>query len=177
MKAATRYASALIQLGIERNELEVIAADISLLGNTIDASHDLVLFLKSPIINKARKKEALNAIFKDKISSVTTSFLEILVKKGRESSIVDVVRAFKKLYNDHCGIIEVEVTTANELDESQKHSLSQSLSKRTGKKIVLMTKIDKSVKGGIKARIDDTVIDGTIEYKLEQLRNTLLVKG
>jgi F0F1-type ATP synthase delta subunit len=33
------------------------------------------------------------------------------------------------------------------------------------------------VKGGIKARIDDTVIDGTIEYKLEQLRNTLLVKG
>lgn len=177
MKAATRYASSLIQLGIERNELEVIAADISLLGNTIDASHDLVLFLRSPIINKARKKEALNAIFKDKISSVTTSFLEILVKKGRESSIVDVVRAFKKLYNDHCAIIEVEVTTASELDESQKNSLSQSLSKRTGKKIVLMTKIDKSVKGGIKARIDDTVIDGTIEYKLEQLRNTLLVKG
>lgn len=177
MKAATRYASSLIQLGIERNELEVIAADISLLGNTIDASHDLVLFLRSPIINKARKKEALNTIFKDKISSVTTSFLEILVKKGRESTIVDVVRAFKKLYNDHCGIIEVEVTTASELDESQKNSLSQSLSKRTGKKIVLMTKIDKSVKGGIKARIDDTVIDGTIEYKLEQLRNTLLVKG
>lgn len=177
MKAATRYASSLIQLGIERNELEVIAADISLLGNTIDASHDLVLFLRSPIINKARKKEALNTIFKDKISSVTSSFLEILVKKGRESTIVDVVRAFKKLYNDHCGIIEVEVTTASELDESQKNSLSQSLSKRTGKKIVLMTKIDKSVKGGIKARIDDTVIDGTIEYKLEQLRNTLLVKG
>lgn len=177
MKAATRYASSLIQLGIERNELEVIAADISLLGNTIDASHDLVLFLRSPIINKARKKEALNTIFKDKISSVTSSFLEILVKKGRESTIVDVVRAFKKLYNDHCGIIEVEITTASELDESQKNSLSQSLSKRTGKKIVLMTKIDKSVKGGIKARIDDTVIDGTIEYKLEQLRNTLLVKG
>lgn len=177
MKAATRYASSLIQLGIERNELEVIAADISLLGNTIDASHDLVIFLRSPIINKARKKEALNTIFKDKISSVTSSFLEILVKKGRESTIVDVVRAFKKLYNEHCGIIEVEITTASELDESQKNSLSQSLSKRTGKKIVLMTKIDKSVKGGIKARIDDTVIDGTIEYKLEQLRNTLLVKG
>jgi F-type H+-transporting ATPase subunit delta len=150
---------------------------MSLLGNTIEASHELVLFLRSPIINKSRKKEALIAIFKDKISSSSLSFLEILLKKGRENTIVDVVKTFKKLFNNHCGIIEVEVTTASELDESQKNSLSQSLSTRTGKKIVLLTKIDKSVKGGIKARIDDTVIDGTIEYKLEQLRNTLLVKG
>jgi F-type H+-transporting ATPase subunit delta len=177
MKAATRYASSLIQLAIERNELEVIAADIALLGSTIDASHDLVLFLRSPIINKSQKKDALNEIFKDKISAVTVAFLDILVKKGRENFIIDVVKSFNKLYNEHSGIIEVEVTTASELDEAQKIDLAQSLSKRTGKKIVLKSKIDKSVRGGIKARIDDTVIDGTIQYKLEQLRNTLLVKG
>jgi F-type H+-transporting ATPase subunit delta len=177
MKAATRYASSLIQLGIERNDLESIAADMAILGDTIDASHELVLFLKSPIINKTRKKDALNTIFKDKISTTSLSFLELLLKKGRENTIIDVVKMFKKLYNVHCGIIEIEVITASELDESQKNSLSQSLSIRTGKKVVLLTKIDKSVRGGIKARIDDTVIDGTVEYKLEQLRNTLLVKG
>jgi F-type H+-transporting ATPase subunit delta len=177
MKAATRYASSLLQFGIERNELEVIAADISLLGSTIDSSHELVLFLRSPIINKSQKKNALNEIFKGTISPVTSSFLDILVNKGRESLVIDVVKAFHKLYNQHSGIIEVEVTSASELDEVQKTNLSSSLSKRTGKKILLKTKIDKSVIGGIKARIDDTVIDGTIQYKLEQLRNTLLVKG
>lgn len=177
MKAAIRYAKSLLLLAVERKELDAVSRDMILMDNTIKASRDLVLFLRSPIISKSQKLKALQELFGDKVSSTTNAFIEIIVRKGRESEIVDMVSAFRKLYNEHSGIVEVEITTAGELSAEQKGKLSTSLESRTGKKVILSERVDPSVRGGIRARIEDTVIDGTIQYKLEQLRNTLLTKG
>lgn len=177
MKAAIRYAKSLLLLAVERQELEAISRDMILMDNTIKGSRDLVLFLKSPIISKTQKLNVLKEVFGDKVSSTTNAFIEIIVRKGRESEIVAMVSAFRKLYNEQSGIVEVEITTASELGAEQKDKLSKSLESRTGKKVILSERVDPSVRGGIRARIEDTVIDGTIQYKLEQLRNTLLTKG
>lgn len=177
MKAAIRYAKSLLLLAVERQELDDISRDMILMDDTIKGSRDLVLFLRSPIIGKTQKLNVLKEIFGGKVSSTTNAFIDIIVRKGRESDIVEMVAAFRKLYNEHSGIVEVEVTTARELDADQKDNLSKSLEKRTGKKVLLTERIDPAVRGGIRARIEDTVIDGTIQYKLEQLRNTLLTKG
>lgn len=177
MKAAIRYAKSLLQLAVERKELDAVSRDMILMDNTIKASRDLVLFLRSPIISKSQKLKALQELFGDKVSSTTNAFIEIIVRKGRESEIIDMVTAFRKLYNEHSGIVEVEITTAGELSAEQKGKLSTSLESRTGKKVILSERVDPAVRGGIRARIEDTVIDGTIQYKLEQLRNTLLTKG
>lgn len=177
MKAAIRYAKSLLLLAVERKELDAVSRDMILMDNTIKASRDLVLFLRSPIISKSQKLKALQELFGDKVSSTTNAFIEIIVRKGRESEIVDMVSAFRKLYNEHSGIVEVEITTAGELGTQQREKLSTSLEARTGKKVILTERIDPAVRGGIRARIEDTVIDGTIQYKLEQLRNTLLTKG
>lgn len=177
MKAAIRYAKSLLLLAVERQKLKAISNDMVLMDNTIKGSRDLVLFLRSPIISKAQKLNVLKEVFGDKVSPTTNAFIEIIVRKGRESEIVAMVSAFRKLYNEHSGIVEVEITTAGELGAQQKDNLSKSLESRTGKKVILTERIDPAVRGGIRARIEDTVIDGTIQYKLEQLRNTLLTKG
>jgi F-type H+-transporting ATPase subunit delta len=177
MKASTRYAKSLLELAVERNELEAISEDMKLMENTVDGSRDLVLFLRSPIISKSQKLNVLKEVFGDKISDTTKAFIDIIVRKGRESDIVSVGSAFRKLYNEHSGIVEVEITTSTELGSAQRIELVKSLESRTGKKVILTERIDPSVRGGIRARIEDTVIDGTIQHKLEQLRNTLITKG
>jgi F-type H+-transporting ATPase subunit delta len=177
MKASIRYAKALLELAVERNELDAISEDMKLMENTIDGSRDLVLFLRSPIIGKSQKLNVLQEIFAGKISETTKAFIDILVRKGRESDIVSVGSSFRMLFNEHSGIIVVEITTATGLGSDQRVKLIKSLESRTGKKVELIERIDPSVRGGIRARIDDTVIDGTIQYKLEQLRNTLITKG
>jgi F-type H+-transporting ATPase subunit delta len=177
MKASIRYAKSLLELAVERNELEAISNDMKLMENTVDGSRDLVLFLRSPIISKSQKRNVLHEVFADKISETTKAFIDILVRKGRESDILGVGSAFRKLYNVHCGIVEVEVTTATKIGADQRAELAKSLETRTGMKVILSERVDPSVRGGIRARIDDTVIDGTIQHKLEQLRNTLLTKG
>jgi F-type H+-transporting ATPase subunit delta len=150
---------------------------MKLMENTIGGSRDLVLFLRSPIISKSQKLNVLQEVFAGKISDTTKAFIDILVRKGRESDIVSVGTAFRKLYNEHSGIVVIDVTTTAALGSEQREKLASSLESRTGKKVELREHIDPSVRGGIRARIDDTVIDGTIQYKLEQLRNTLITKG
>lgn len=177
MKAAFRYAKSLLQLAVERKELDAIVADMALIASTAEASRELVLFLKSPVIAKSHKKEALAGIFDGKISETTRAFMDILVRKGREDSLLAVTKAFEKLYHEYAGIVDVEVTTASELDPVQEQQLVASLQTKTGKKVVVSKKIDPAVRGGVKARIGDTVIDGTVQHKLEQLRNTLHAKG
>ncbi len=177
MKASIRYAKALLELAVERNELDAISEDMKLMESTIEGSRDLVLFLRSPIIAKSQKLNVLQEVFAGKISDTTKAFIDILVRKGRESDVVGVGSAFRMLFNEHTGIIVVEITTATGLGSDQKSKLVKSLESRTGKKVELTERIDPAVRGGIRARIDDTVIDGTIQYKLEQLRNTLITKG
>ncbi len=177
MKAASRYAASLLQLAVERGELDTIVKDMADIGATLQGSRELVVFLRSPVVNAQQKRAVLKELFDGKVSHTTGMFLDILVKKGREDQIQDVVAAFKKLYNEHVGIVEVEVTTASEISSGQENSLKTALEQHTGKKVVINRVVDPSVRGGIKARIGDTVIDGTVQHKLEQLRKSLQVKG
>lgn len=173
-KAARRYASALLELAKERDEVEDILEDMNFIKNTLDDSNELVLFLRSPIVKFDDKQAVLNKLFGDEVQESTGKFLELLARKNRVNMLHEVSEAFLKLYNKHAGIIEVEVSVASELDDSQRKALHEQLEMRTSKKVDLTIHIDESLKGGMAVRIDDTVIDGTIKHKLQELEEQLL---
>lgn len=173
-KAARRYATALLELGKERDEVKPILKDMAFINATLDGSSELVLFLQSPIVKFDDKKAVLNALFSDEVTEVTRKFLELLVRKNRSNMLHQVSESFLKLYNKYAGIIEVEVMVAHELDDSQKEKLHKQLEKKTGKKVDLTIQIDASLKGGMAVRIEDTVIDGTVKHKLRELEEQLL---
>ena len=173
-KAARRYASAFLQIGQEQDNVEAMLEDIELIKNTIDDSRDLQLFLRSPIIKFDDKVQALDELFGDKVGDITNQFIKLLARKDRVEILHQITLAFIEQYNKYAGIIEVEVYAANELSEKQQESLHKALEQKTGKTVNMHISVDESLKGGIAVRIDDTVIDGTIKHKLEQLEATFL---
>jgi len=177
MNAASRYASSLLQLAVERNEVEVVNQDMLFISRTLKDSRDLWLALKSPIIAKSVKTSLMNTLFYSHVSKTTQAFIDLLLNKSRIVMLAQTAEAFKDQYNQYSGIIEVEITTFEKLSKEQEEKLIQSLQKSTGKKIMLKPVTDTRILGGLKARIDDTVIDGTVQYKLETLRKTLIQKG
>jgi F-type H+-transporting ATPase subunit delta len=177
MNAASRYARSLLQLAVERNELEKVNTDMQFISDTLKESRDLQLALKSPIISKSVKSSLITALFYSNVSKITQAFIDLLLKKSRIVILAQAADAFKDQYNEHVGIIEVEITTSEALNKEQEEKLILSLQKSTGKKILLKPVTDPRIMGGIKARIDDTVIDGTIQHKLETLRKTLIQQG
>jgi F-type H+-transporting ATPase subunit delta len=170
-KVARRYATAFLEAALEQNELEKANDDIMLMINTLRASNDLRLFLKSPIIKKDQKSEVLATIFENKINALTVNLLNILSDKGRLNLLDDIGQNFIDIYNIHNGIIEVNVITAEELGNGQLDKLVKELELVTGKKVKANISVDKDLIGGILVRIGDTVIDGTVKYKLNQLKD------
>lgn len=177
MNAEKRYASSLLQLAVERNEVEVVYEDMQSVSLTLKESRDLRLALKSPVITVTAKSTIIRSLFFNKVCTTTQAFIDMLLKKSRIDLLAQIAEKYTQLYHDYAGIIEVEVTTTEALSKEQEANLVHSLHTSTGKKILLKPLIDPAIIGGIKARIDDTVIDGSIQYKLQTLRKSLIQQG
>jgi F-type H+-transporting ATPase subunit delta len=176
-KAARRYATSLIQVAIERKEVDTILEDITLIDNTLKSSRELVLFLKSPIIKRDKKKKVLDELFGNKINELTQMFIDIMIRKDREDILPDIFKSFIDQYNEYVGIINISVVSADKLNDHQIDDLKKSLEQKTNKKVQLEISENKSLRGGLKVRIVDTVIDGTVQHKLEQLESLFFNTG
>ncbi|MEX0993891.1 MAG: ATP synthase F1 subunit delta [Balneolaceae bacterium] len=173
LKVARRYAKAFLQIAIEQDIVEETLNDVLTIKKTIDTSRDLMLFLKSPVIKSGDKRKALEEIFSDQIQPITQQFITLLIRKGRENLLHEIMSGFVKGYKDYAGIIDVNVFTAMELPEDQKQKLSDVLERATQKQINFTYHLDEKLIGGLAVRMEDTVIDGTVKHKIDRLRNLL----
>ena len=173
-KAARRYATALLELARERNEVEDILEDMSFIHNTLEDSRELVNFLKSPVIKYDDKTAVLDQLFFDEVQEATRLFLTLLARKDRINLLDQVAVAFIEKYKEFAGIITVDVFVAEELSDEQQDSLHHSLEQKTQKKVDMDITVDESLKGGMAVRIDDTVIDSTVKHQLARLEESLM---
>lgn len=173
-KAAKRYASALLELAQEQNNLDAIVSDIVSIKETIDGSRDLQLLLKSPIIKPAEKTSALEAIFANHVGPLTLQFILLVSKKERTILLPEIARSLIKLYQKASGIIEVTLTSAFPLEDDKIAQIKKALETSTKKTVEFNIVENSALKGGITIQMEDTVIDGSVRHKLEQLEQTLL---
>lgn len=176
-KVAKRYASALFQEALERKVLEDIARDMQMLVASIRNSRELNHFLKSKIIPGKKKGEALSALFSAAVHPLTNDLIRLLLEKRREAHLLAIALWYDTLYKKEKGLIDVDVHVVYSLGEEQVETLRLSLEKKTGKKVFLRFIEDPDLKGGMTIRIDDTVIDGSIRHKLQQLESAFQQNG
>src|SRR4051812_39991370 len=105
-KAASRYAKALLELAIEQNKIENVSADMQALSSASKETREFQLFLDSPVINPEKK----NSIFKElfgQFDVLTSSFVELITKNGREAILPEIAEAFEAQMKAHMGIVPV----------------------------------------------------------------------
>jgi F-type H+-transporting ATPase subunit delta len=172
-RAAKRYAGALLELASEMKRADEVAADMHLIHDWVKSSPDLRLFFKSPIIDHAKKRKTIDALFKGKINELTEHFLYLLLEKGREALTDLIAIEFAAVHDQLLGIANADLKAVYEFDATDKSSVQSKLEELTGKKIRLSLAIDKSLVGGFLAQIGDTVYDGTVRRQLEILKRQL----
>ena len=173
-RAARRYAVALMAVAEERNAVDRIAADLELLDSTVRVSRDLRVLIASPVVSPARKKGAFRALFAERVSKETITFLELLVAKEREMLLPEIAEHYGRLRDEKEGIVTVDVTSAAELAPPQEQKLREKLEQYTGKKVRIRAAVDRSLKGGLRVQIGDTVLDASVRRQLELLRAKFL---
>ncbi|MCX6138134.1 MAG: ATP synthase F1 subunit delta [Ignavibacteriales bacterium] len=169
-RVAGRYAAALMRLTAEQKRPETVVKGLMTVRQAIAGSRELRRMLESPVVSKERKKIVMAEIFKRKIPTVVQSYLGLIVEKGRENALAEILDRYAVLRDEALGIIAVDVRTALAFSPKQSKSLTQQLEQYTQKKVRVVFSIDKSLKGGFVARIGDTMLDGTIRRQLDILR-------
>ncbi len=170
-RIATRYAKSLLDLSIERDELEEILADIQYVSKCL-SSRDFYLMTKSPIISRGKKKVIFNRLFEGKLSKTMSSFLNIMVRKGRENILPEMVDAFKEQYRAHKYISTVVLKTAVELDDATIEDIKRTLieSGQTEKNVELEVIVDPNLIGGFVLEFGGKQYNSSLAYKLDALR-------
>jgi F-type H+-transporting ATPase subunit delta len=170
LRVAQRYASALMELTNEQKKPAAIADDLQTVLDTVDGSHELKNVLASPIIPKEKKRAILREVFKKKIGELVAGYIDVMVVKGRESLLHDILKQYFVLRDEALGLVRVQVKTSAEFSAKQEKDLQKQLETMTKKNVEITFSVDKSIKGGFIARVGDTVLDGSVKRQLEILK-------
>ena len=170
-RLATRYAKSLIDLALERGELETVYNDMLFLQSVCKNSKDFVSLLKSPVIKADKKGRVLNAITEGRINTTTSSFNKLLVNKGREDVLPEIITAFIQQYKEHKGIFIVKLITAVPVSEELKNSIVNMIKSGTAmKNIELHTEVKESLIGGFILEAAGQLVDASIAYDLNTVK-------
>lgn len=173
-KVAIRYAISFLDTAIEKNILKQVSSDFELIYNSLNKSSDLKRALKSPIIKNEIKESVFAAIYKDKISSESFSYLNFIISKGRENILTDILEKFFFIRDEYLGIANVQITSAFELTSEQKMQLQKKFESILNKKVKANYVIDEKIIGGFIAKVGDTVYNASVLNQLELLKKQFL---
>jgi F-type H+-transporting ATPase subunit delta len=172
-QAAYRYAKSLMDLALERGQMEQVRNDLQLMLRTIVSSDDLRVMLKSPVIRADQKQRALKRLFEDQVGEIVRQFVIVVTRKGREELIPEIARAFEELYLDQKNIIICRITTAVKLDTAELEKMRAITATRyPGKTIELHETVDPAIIGGGIIQVGDLQWDASIRTKLHVIRRT-----
>ena len=174
LKVARRYAKALLIIGKEDNEAETYKEELDRFSDLIASEKELEQAITNPLYYAGSRKKVLQAVInKVNISKVMASFLLLLFDKGRFGFLSDINEFYKKLADELKGVVRASLVSATELSSETVEKIRTTLSKRTGKDIILEVEQDPSLIGGIVSRIGDLVLDGSIKTQLLNMRESL----
>jgi F-type H+-transporting ATPase subunit delta len=129
----------------------------------------------SPSVATAQKTAALDRLV-TRVPPTLLNFLHILAERDRLDQVPGIADALRELINQKRGIITADVTTAIPLDATMERLVAGRLAEHLGRdpeKVVIRTRIDPTIIGGVVARVGDQVIDDSVRGRIERLRRTL----
>lgn len=164
-----RYAEAIYKIAESADKIKPIYENLNTLMELYKNDSEFKTFITHPLIENDEKKKVIGNIFKEADEETLNTMFYIL-DKNRIKNIRNIVAEYLKIYYEKNQILSVEATFAVEPSEIQKAKLIAKLTKKTGKKIELTVKIDKSILGGGIIKIGDQITDGSIRKELDALR-------
>ena len=164
------YAEGLFRVLQAEGELDRVENELYHFGKTLESNHELRQALSDQAVPRDKRIQVVEELFDGKASPHTTGLITFIVSQGRGRQLPQILEELSDLAAEARQHVVAEVRSAVSLDEKQRDDLATALSKATGKNVEVKVVVDPSVLGGVVAKIGDTVIDGSVKRRLEQLR-------
>ncbi|HXV27949.1 MAG TPA: ATP synthase F1 subunit delta [bacterium] len=173
-KAVARYARALFNLAEAGKELDRVEKDLLRIRQLVNQYPEISHLVLNSTISQAEKEDFIEKVFPTDLSKLVLDFLKVLIKKRRFKDLAWMQEQFHRLYEKAKGLQEVRVTTAIAITKPVQDRLIQSLAKKLGCEIRLLTETDPDILGGMIVAFDGTQIDASYKTRLDELRQKLM---
>jgi F-type H+-transporting ATPase subunit delta len=165
------YARAIFEIALERNELNKWHSDLE---KMTDLAKDTVLLtlLNSPKLKFEDKAKMVN----DRLPGMGTlirNLAYLLIVKRKMNLIGGITKQYQQMVDNYYGIEHAEITTAIQLEDADKMKMDKVLSKILGKKLIIETKVDPAIIGGLVVRVNGKLLEGSTRNKLLSLKKEL----
>ena len=172
---AKRYATALLELGAEAGDLDAVVTQIGRAAELYEGSAELRNAFDDPLVNAASKKAILAELAERLgLDATAKNALSLILERRRIRALPAIAQRLREMADAKRGIVRAEVQTAMPLPEEYFEKLQRELERITGQRVALDPRQDPSILAGVVVRIGDSVYDGSLRARLEQLKTALM---
>ncbi len=168
-----RYAEAILKTAEKSGNVSKLSADLDSLLNLYKTCPEVRFFLLSKRIISSNKIKILKTIFKDKISKFSLNVLLELLENDMIIVLEQIIGRVQALLESKRDTLQIEVSTASLIIDNELKKIANGIEKKLDKKIELVNTVDPNILGGVKLRVSNTIIDGSIATRLKKLSDLL----
>ncbi len=167
------YAHALLEIAQAEDRLGEVEDELFRFARIVEGNDDLRMALSNPGLPADRRAAIVDELLEHRVLAVSRAIAAFIVGAGRGHDLPAIVQRFVELAAQTREHVVADVRSATPLDDAQRERLATALSRATGKRVEVKVAVDPTVLGGLVATIGDTVIDGTVRHRLEQLKEQI----
>ena len=167
------YSHAFFEIARAERRAEAVEDDLFRFSRTFEANDELRMALSDRTVPAERRIAVIEELMGRTAVPTSVGLVAMVVGADRASELPAIVDRFLELSAAQRQRDVAEVRSAVPLDDRVRERLARALSEAVGKEVEVKVVLDPSVLGGVFARIGDTVIDGTIRRRLEELRERI----
>ncbi|MFQ5554450.1 MAG: ATP synthase F1 subunit delta [Acidimicrobiia bacterium] len=164
------YASALLAVGGAEGDVERITDEVFRIAHAFEGSEEFRSTMSDPRVPIELKQTVVSEILEGRASHVSIALINLLVGAGHTGEFVAVANRMAEMAAEREQATVAEVRSAVELDADTVARLEQKLAAVTGRRVKAKVVVDESIVGGVVTKIGDSVFDGSVRSRLQDLR-------
>lgn len=166
----TGYAEGIAAMARAEGQLDVVTDELRQLAQALEGNAELRQALTDPTAPVGRRLALLETEVLGSASSGTRAAVAALLAAGRADDLDDVATGVARVVAAGKDRELAEVTVAAPLEPQRRDALRRALEQATGKQLEMQVVVDESVVGGVRAVVGDTVFDGSVARRLDEIR-------
>jgi F-type H+-transporting ATPase subunit delta len=167
------YARALFEIARAEGSLDEVEDELFRFARSFESNDPLRSALTDEMIPAAKRQAIVEDLLGGKATPITTQLVSMVIGSGRGRDLPAIIDQLVARASSAKNLELAEVRSAVQLSADQQDRLRAALANATGKQVNLKVVVDPAVLGGLTATVGDTVIDGTVRTRLEQLKARL----
>lgn len=167
------YARALFEVARAEGTLDEVEDELFRFARSYESSDELRNALTDDMVPAAKRQAIVEDLLGGKATPTTTQLISMVVGSGRGRDLPAIIDRLVQRAASSKNLEVAEVRSAVALTDDQQDRLKAALANATGKQLTLKVVVDPSIIGGIVATVGDTIIDGSVRTRVDQLKSRL----